>query len=650
MNTGRPDSENRDSEIMEAQENEEISSSVEAHSDGSENSEDGFFNKNEDYDPVTENQIAGELNSSRKGASLSYGYFWETALLVLAVAVFRWLVAGKVGLGDSEAYYYAWSRHLDLSYFDHPPLIAWLIRLSSLYFGDSISAVRMPSVVLSAGITFLVYFAGVRILKNGKAGFYGALLFSFCHVYFIGGLAAAPDVALIFFWMLAILFIYDAVERESGVLLVLASLALGLALLSKYNAVLFIPPAFIYLSLKESGRRLLFSRWMLISIGVFLLLVFPVLFWNYQHDWASFRFHLVERHSAAGFSLKNLLVFMGGQLLYFSLFIWLLIFVSFGWLQLNLFSGRIPSALFMFLFSTPLLIFFFAVGAWTPESEPHWSAIGYLPLFPLAGLFLARHDAKSFSHKALQVALIFAAVANIGLWVHILSNTFVEALPDDSYRPKLDISNELYGWDEAGNEMQRLVSENRNLAFAASYHYTMCGQLEFALKGALPVYCANHRRDAFDFFTDSSMPPVGRDGLIVTDNRYDREPRELYQCKDMQDLSRIDIKRGSKTVRTFRFTICNGFRNIQAEDYKYIPLPPAPVPELEPPVKISVPVPAEEPVIGPTVAAPEIVPLPEKGETEGASVMDGKSPESTSDAPPVPVPVEEVPEPEMLEI
>ena len=155
------------------------------------------------------------------------------------------------------------------------------------------------------------------------------------------------------------------------------------------------------------------------------------------------------------------------------------------------------------------------------------------------------------------------------------------------------------------------------------------------------------------------MPPLGRDGLIVTDNRYNRDPRELYRCAEMEDAGSLEIKRGSKKVRTFRFTICRGFRNIQDEGYKYIAPPsepvPQPVPPLEAPPSVenpSVVAPLDAPAPSLEAVEPAVAPEPEKITAEKPLEV-----EAPAEPAPAPVPAEpseenddKIPEPEMLEI
>ena len=78
---------------------------------------------------------------------LHSAYTRASVALILVFASFRIGIMGLTGLGDSESYYWCWSQRLALSYYDHPPAVAWLIRLFTDIGGDTSLWVRMPSVI-----------------------------------------------------------------------------------------------------------------------------------------------------------------------------------------------------------------------------------------------------------------------------------------------------------------------------------------------------------------------------------------------------------------------------------------------------------------------------------------------------------------------
>ena len=80
--------------------------------------------------------------------------------LVALLLVLRGVMAALLPLSADEAYYWLWSKHLAAGYFDHPPMIAWLIRAGTLLFGDTPLGVRLMGVVLSLPASWFVWQAG----------------------------------------------------------------------------------------------------------------------------------------------------------------------------------------------------------------------------------------------------------------------------------------------------------------------------------------------------------------------------------------------------------------------------------------------------------------------------------------------------------
>ncbi len=627
-------------------------------------------------------------------ASQSQGLFLFLAVLVLTGfgAMKLWL-SGQLGLGDSEAYYYAWSQHLQLSYYDHPPMVAYLISLGTRWFGDTTMGVRVLSVALSTAMGLGVYGLGASLFRSHRVGFVALLFFLLTPVFFLGSIAAAPDAGLGVMWLLASWLLYRAAHTQRPLYLLLTGAAVGIGLLCKYFMLLFWPVAIVYL-LFSPGRKLLVSIWLPLALVLSAAIFAPVLIWNSQHDFISFTYHLFERHQAASFDLNRLLVFTAGQALYLSPLLFLGLLLAAGRSLWDLFGRTGHDAGLLFWLSVPVLGFFVFVGGWTGESEPHWPLIGYLLLYPLlASMVLSIRCETATKAQALLLVgpfafwrqpkkrravmswLLLPALAINGLLVaHLLSAFPSSLLPDEWYDAKYDLANELIGWDRVDQAIGEISSKHTEPLFVASYHYTMCGQLSFALRGrALPVYCLSERTDAFDFFEQPS--PVGQDGLIVTDNRYNTDPSSLYSCGGgLTKLREIPIQRGERQVRLFTLWQCTNYQGLGSTSPEPIeqaplaveakpilpaatdsetntpamneaaPAEPATTPEVtETPKAEEVPVEVE-----PQAQAPEVAPAIEAEPEPAKPEAQQEQPSETVE--PAPAVVEPAQEPEFMEL
>ena len=209
--------------------------------------------------------------------------------------LFNLLYNMTLPLHFDEAYYWVWSKQLQLSYFDHPPMIAWLIGLTGS-LGDAEWLIRLVPVGCSA-LTGLTIWRLAALLYSVNIADKALLIFLLSPLAQMGFTLATPDAPLILGWALTLFCAYRSVFEQRRHWHILAGLAAGFALLSKYTAVLLLPALLGFL-LCSRYRRQLFHRQVWFAIGLALLVFLPVLIWNAGQDWVSFRFQL--NHGFAG--------------------------------------------------------------------------------------------------------------------------------------------------------------------------------------------------------------------------------------------------------------------------------------------------------------------------------------------------------------
>jgi 4-amino-4-deoxy-L-arabinose transferase-like glycosyltransferase len=227
-------------------------------------------------------------------------------LVAVAALLALRLVAGAVlPLSADEAYYWLWSKHLAAGYYDHPPMIAFLIRAGTAVFGDTSFGVRVVPMLLSVPASWCVWRAG---------GGLAALLFNLTLMVTIESLAATPDAPLIaasaaFLWALTRLD-----ETQDGRWWLAVGAAGGAALLSKYTAFFLGLGALVWLVVDPRARHWLRSPWTWAGGAVAAAIFAPNLIWNAQHHWMTFAFQF-GRVGAGHFTLRFLLEFLGAQIL-----------------------------------------------------------------------------------------------------------------------------------------------------------------------------------------------------------------------------------------------------------------------------------------------------------------------------------------------
>jgi hypothetical protein len=233
--------------------------------------------------------------------------------LVAALTSMRMIYAGVIELRTDEAYYWTWSSESVLSFLDHPPMIAWFIRFGTAIFGDTNFGVRFPG-VLAMLVTQLLLADMVRRVTHDIRAVILALLMPEAALYY-GLLMAkvAPDVALIPFAVAMVWALVRLAESGDARWWLAAGMFAGLALLSKYTAVMLLPAVLAFMLIPDWRRRWLTSPYPWAAALIAVAIFSPVLIWNVQHDWASFRFQFVRAAATHELSLRTVGDFFGLQ-------------------------------------------------------------------------------------------------------------------------------------------------------------------------------------------------------------------------------------------------------------------------------------------------------------------------------------------------
>tara|TARA_R110002072_G_C7976322_1_gene535527 strand:+ start:4339 stop:7104 length:2766 start_codon:yes stop_codon:yes gene_type:complete len=230
------------------------------------------------------------------------------AIAVVAYSVaLRIVFAGIVDLIPEEAYYWNYAMHLDIGYLDHPPMVSWLIWMSTSIFGNNEFAVRIPSLI-SWGVTaFFVYRLSMNLFDKTVA-LRAVMLLSILPIYFGMGFLMMPDAPLYAAWAGCLFFLERALLQNHRWSWIGLGVCLGIGMLSKYSIALIGPATLVYLALDPKCRKWLVRPQPYLGVLIATTLFLPVIVWNMQHDWASFAFQGTRRWSGAyEFSLHLLI-------------------------------------------------------------------------------------------------------------------------------------------------------------------------------------------------------------------------------------------------------------------------------------------------------------------------------------------------------
>ena len=319
-------------------------------------------------------------------------------IIIVLLAFFSTLYNIFLPLHGYEAYYWVWSHNLQSGYYDHPPMIAYMIALSN-FISESECGVRLVN-VFSLSITALYIFKLTEKIVDAKAALNALLIFFSVILVHAGYIITTPDSPLLLFWTLTLYYAYTALIENQGKLhFFYLGLFLGLSMLSKYSAILLAASLLIFVLIKR--REIFFRLDAYITIVTAFIVILPMLYWNYEHEWISFLFQLAHGSSEVfKIDLEAALSFFSGQFILFSpVFTWILLYYIFK--EKLAFSN---DKIFLLTLVTLVTLGFFLYKSLFKNMGLNYGA----PAYVSGVIFVAYIIAKYNLQKALKIGLIVA--------------------------------------------------------------------------------------------------------------------------------------------------------------------------------------------------------------------------------------------------
>ncbi|MDR1459923.1 MAG: glycosyltransferase family 39 protein [Bacteroidales bacterium] len=374
-------------------------------------------------------------------------YQLKLTILLLLSVIIKIIIATNIELTNDEVYYRLYALYPDWSHFDHPPVVGWLIQLTTLnLLCDSELFIRLGAIILGTLIMILAFKTGQKI-HSDQAGFIAAFLFCISpYVFLASGTFILPDTALMFFWMLALwkaVSIFDGeITNKKANQLLLLGVFIGLAVLSKYTALfLWLGIGLYILFYKRSWLR----KWQLyVSVLITICCMFPIIYWNMNNDFISFAFHGDRVSLFTDIRLDYFFQELLGGFLYNSPFLFVLIYV----VLFRFCFGKEKNTYNPLFYCIGLpMILLFLFFAFFRNLLPHWSAPGYTSLiFPVA-IYIT--EKLKNGKKGLWIQVKVWAGILILLVILFLLHLHYAVLPLKKYDVS-DISIELSTWKKTG--------------------------------------------------------------------------------------------------------------------------------------------------------------------------------------------------------
>ena len=345
-------------------------------------------------------------------------------LVVAACFVGYTSLAGRLPPLDDELYYWCWSKDLQLSYYDHPPMTALLIRGSTELFGDTLFAIRFPACVATAAVLGVLGW-----LTRPRSILFGTV---FSPLFTFGAVLVTPDTPLLLFWSLYLAWLVvvhrrltpdDGGEprRVSGLLWAVGGVILGCGILGKYTTGLAVPAGVVSFLLIGLGAV---RRWAA-GYAVHLLVAFavasPILIHNLRHGFVPLQYQWGHAMAADEPGLKAVAEFVGLQVL----FTGTLPLVLLPWI-----AWRFPRLaadprlrVCACLYALPLAFFL-----WKSSRGPlegNWAVVSYLAFWPVAAAWYGGLDSlgrgwRWFWKWGARLSFVAPAVSVAALGAHLV--------------------------------------------------------------------------------------------------------------------------------------------------------------------------------------------------------------------------------------
>jgi hypothetical protein len=471
----------------------------------------------------------------------------EAIWIITAFTVLRMAVAPTFGLGTDEAHYVLYARFLDLSYFDHPPLVGWTHALFYYTLGTNEFLARLPAILLFIVTSFLCY----RLVRSVSAKRPALLAIVALNSSFLLsglGLMLLPE-SLLLPITFALIFTVLRLEYSPSIKnFIFLGLILGLAGLAKYTSILFVPAILIYGLIKKRYDILLNPR-ILISAIVALVIILPVIYWNVHTDFISFRYqssHVVGGH------MPNFAKFFQGLGAQFGAYSPPFFCLAFYGLY-QAFKSRSDALLLAAVIGSTILLFFLYSSLFK-FALPHWSAVFYALFIPLGVAFL---DQSPIRMK--RGILVFSIGFSIIVILLLQSELAVKAFRFPDYKSPF---RDIYGIPDVVKRANEILAQDNapRKALAVTNWTYVSRMMYYNIPYKSGVFLLGNDDERFTTWYSGS--PFGADILFIT-NHFERPDigREM-KCSAVSDAGQMDILLHGGKVDTIDYVWCRSFGGI----------------------------------------------------------------------------------------
>lgn len=492
-------------------------------------------------------------------------------LLILSAAL-RAFLSGILELGNDEVYYFTYALFPDLSYFDHPPMVGFLIRLftTNLHFTNEFF-VRLGAVAAGTVNTWLMFRIG-RLLKDEISGWYAALLYNASiYGFIIAGVFILPDAPQSVFWLISLYLLLKALpdmklSKPNRRRILLAGVSIGMAMLSKYTSAFLVTGTLVYVLIYN--RNWLRAKEFYLAILSAILVFSPVIIWNAYNHFISFGY---QGGRAGIFSegLKSTYFFteLGGQILYNNpVNVILIVMALLAILHRKVLVDRASKRIIL-LISLPLITTFLFIALFR-QTLPHWTGMAYVTLLPLVAVQMSITLYKNIRwipqrlvvSLGVMLVILIVGVSQVKLGWLSIEKDHQEIKNYGDNDPSLDI----YGWRQLRENISAIIERDKLAgvmqpdAVFVSFRWFPLANIEYYIAQPLhrKVLAIGKLEDIHNYAWINLRRGGFRenmDAYFITSGRDFKDPVPIYSSyfQSIELADTIPVFRGGKVAMYF---------------------------------------------------------------------------------------------------
>ena len=485
-----------------------------------------------------------KLQKVEKKRTLTY-----LILIIIFHLSFWFAISSNLTIHPDEADHWVWSQHLSWGYFEHPPMIAFVIRFFTDIFGDRWYAIELCSQSMSL-LTIIFLFILSKELFGPEAALLSVIIAESMPMFFIGSTILTIDNIMIVFWIMTTYLFLKGLKEDKKVFLLLSGVTFGLGLMSKYTMILLPASMFLYLVISPRHRVLLKRKEPYLSFLIGLIIFSPVIIWNAQNDWLSFKYQFTKGLTGGE---------KGGQFFFFigSQFV-ILGPTMFPFFLYSIYKGfrnyRDSSVLYLTVLAS-FPFFFFAFASFRSKyTDVSWSDVALIVgIILMSKVLIDIYRGIDIRRKIIVSSALFIPGFLLSGFLAIHS---VKPFP---FIPKnVDKSLEMFGWDEIGVKVEDVFNKylpDEKRRYIISKEYQMAGSLSFYTPShPIPYSFNKSMRNIWLRVED-----IGKGSALMVcaendGNECVEKAGKIFN--EVKEVEKMDVKRRGEVVKSVKMYIC----------------------------------------------------------------------------------------------